>query len=86
MRPKLQLDELNKALLITCGVCYLMSFVLNRYAGASTLFRILFAAAAVFLKVASCRRGEQEQTTIPVRLCSLTASIIICWPAWEHIY
>ena len=51
MRPKLHLDELNKALLITCGVCYLLSFVLNRYAGASTLFRLLFAAAAVFLGV-----------------------------------
>ena len=51
MRPKLHLDELNKALLITCGVCYLMSFVLNRYAGASTLFRLLFAASAVFLGV-----------------------------------
>ena len=51
MRPKLHLDELNKALLITCGACYLMSFVLNRYAGASTLFRLLFAAAAVFLGI-----------------------------------
>ena len=51
MRPKLRLDELNKALLITIGVCYLLSFVLNRYAGASTLFRLLFAAAAVFLGI-----------------------------------
>ena len=51
MRPKLRLDELNKALLITCGVCYLASFVLNRYAGASTVFRLLFAAAAIFLGV-----------------------------------
>lgn len=51
MRPKLKLDELNKALLITAGVCYLLSFVLNRYAGASTLFRLLFAAAAVFLAI-----------------------------------
>ena len=51
MRPKLRLDELNKALLITIGVSYLLSFVLNRYAGASTLFRLLFAAAAVFLGI-----------------------------------
>ena len=49
MRPKLKLDELNKALLITAGACYLASFVLNRYPGASTVFRILFAAAAIFL-------------------------------------
>ena len=49
MRPKLRLDELNKALLITAGVCYLVSFVLNRYAAASTLFRLLFAASAIFL-------------------------------------
>ncbi len=51
MRPKLKLDELNKALLIAAGVCYLMSFVLNRYAGASTVFRLLFAASAVFLAI-----------------------------------
>lgn len=51
MRPKLHLDELNKALLITAGVSYLLSFVLNRYAGASTIFRLLFAAAAVFLGI-----------------------------------
>ena len=51
MRPKLHLDELNKALLITCGVCYLLSFVLNRYAAASTLFRLLFAASAIFLRM-----------------------------------
>ena len=29
MRPKLHLDELNKALLIAAGVCYLLSFVLT---------------------------------------------------------
>ena len=51
MRPKLNLDELNKALLIAAGVSYLLSFVLNRYAGAATLFRLLFAAAAVFLGI-----------------------------------
>ena len=51
MRPKLQLDELNKALLIACGVCYLMSFVLNKYAGAATLFRLLFAASAVSMNL-----------------------------------
>ena len=51
MRPKLQLDELNKALLVTAGACYLLSFVLNRYAGAATLFRLMFAAAAVFLGI-----------------------------------
>ena len=51
MRPKLHLDELNKALLIACGVCYLLSFVLNRYAAASTLFRLLFAAAAIYFAV-----------------------------------
>ena len=51
MRPKIKLDELNKALLIAAGVCYLLSFVLNRYAAASTLFRLLFAAALVFLGI-----------------------------------
>ena len=51
MRPKIHLDELNKALLIAAGACYLLSFVLNRYAAASTLFRLLFAAAAVFLGI-----------------------------------
>jgi len=51
MIPKFRLDELNKALLIACGVCYLVSFVLNRYAGASTLFRLLFVAAAIFLGI-----------------------------------
>ena len=51
MRPKLRLDELNKALLITAGASYLLSFVLNRYAGASTLFRLLFAAALIFLGI-----------------------------------
>jgi len=51
MRPKLQLDELNKALLIAAGVCYLASFVLNRYAALSTAFRLLFAGAALFLGI-----------------------------------
>ena len=51
MRPKLHLDELNKALLITAGVCYLLSFVLNRYAGLNTLLRLLFAASLVFLGI-----------------------------------
>ena len=51
MRPKLRLDELNKALLITAGACYLMSFVLNRVPAASTVCRVLFAAAAIFLAI-----------------------------------
>ena len=51
MRPKLHLDELNKALLLTAGVCYLLSFVLNRYAALNTLFRLLFMAALVFLGI-----------------------------------
>ena len=51
MTPKFRLDELNKALLITCGVCYLASFVLNRYPMASGLFRLLFAAAAIYLGI-----------------------------------
>ncbi len=51
MRPKLRLDELNKALLIACGAFYLLSFVLNRFPTAVTVFRVLFAAAAVFLCV-----------------------------------
>ena len=51
MRPKLSLDELNKALLITAGVCYLLSFVLNRYAALNTLLRLLFVAALVFLGI-----------------------------------
>ena len=40
-------------------------------------FRKTAAAAAVLRKVASCILGEQEHTTIPVSLCSLTAFIII---------
>ena len=51
MRPKLRLDELNKALLITAGASYLLSFVLTRYAGLNTLFRLLFAAALIFLGI-----------------------------------
>ena len=51
MRPKLRLDELNKALLIAAGVCYVASFVLGRYAGVSTLFRLLVAAALIFLAI-----------------------------------
>ena len=51
MRPKLRLDELNKALLITAGASYLLSFVLNRYAGLNTLLRLLFVAALVFLGI-----------------------------------
>ena len=51
MRPKLRLDELNKALLIAAGVCYLASFVLSKFTTVSTVFRILFAAAAIFLAI-----------------------------------
>ena len=51
MRPKLHLDELNKALLITAGACYLLSFVLSRYAALNTLLRLLFAASLVFLGI-----------------------------------
>ena len=74
MRPKLQLDELNKALLITCGVCYLMSFVLNRYAGAVTLFRLLFAAAAVFLGIRLFGRDQARRSNENMKfLAGLTA-------------
>ena len=66
MRPKLKLDELNKALLITCGVCYLLSFVLSRYAAASTLFRLLFAAAAIFLGVRLFARNPAAPHLPPV--------------------
>ena len=74
MRPKLQLDELNKALLIACGVCYLLSFVLNRYAGAVTLFRLLFAAAAVFLGIRLFRRDQARRTNENMKyLAAVTA-------------
>ena len=74
MRPKLHLDELNKALLITCGACYLLSFVLNRYAGASTVFRLLFAAAAVFLGVRLFSRNTAARNSENMKfLAALTA-------------
>ena len=44
------------------------------------------ARSAAFLNVASCIRGEQEQTTIPVSPFSLIAFAIKAWPASEHIY
>lgn len=67
MRPKLRLDELNKALLITAGGCYVLSFVLGRSASAGMVFRILFAAAAIFLAIrlfggnAAARNNENMQ-------------------------
>ena len=74
MRPKLRLDELNKALLITAGVCYLLSFVLNRYAGANTVFRILFAAAAVFLGIRLFAGNPDKRNTENMKfLAALTA-------------
>ena len=74
MRPKLRLDELNKALLITCGVCYLASFVLNRYAGASTVFRLLFAAAAILLGIRLFAGHPEKRNNENMRfLAALTA-------------
>ena len=58
----------------------------SRMLAISTMYGFKPAAAAVLRKVASCIRGEHEQTTIPVRLLSLTACLIMSCPAWEHIY
>ena len=74
MRPKLRLDELNKALLIVGGVCYLLSYVLNRYAAASTVFRLLFAAAAIFLGIRLFAGNEARRNNENMRfLAALTA-------------
>ena len=74
MRPKLKLDELNKALLIAAGVCYLLSFVLNRYAGANTLFRILFAAAVIFLGIRLFAGNPDKRNTENMKfLAAVTA-------------
>ena len=74
MRPKFQLDELNKALLITCGACYLLSFVLSRYAAASTVFRLLFAAAAIFLGIRLFGRNVAARNSENMKfLTALTA-------------
>ena len=51
MRPKLRLDELNKALLIIAGVFYLVSFALKSYSTAATVFRLLFVAAIILLAI-----------------------------------
>ena len=74
MRPKLRLDELNKALLITAGVCYLVSFVLNRYAAVNTVFRILFAAAVIFLGIRLFGGNPDKRNTENMKfLAALTA-------------
>ena len=75
MRPKLQLDELNKALLIACGVCYLLSFVLNRYAAASTLFRLLFAAAAIFLGVRLFARNPAARNNENMKFLAIVTAV-----------
>ena len=51
MNFRTRLDELNKALLIFGGACYLISFIIGRGSGWSTLFRLLFAGAMVFLGI-----------------------------------
>ena len=48
----------------------------SRILAISTMYGLRPAAAAVLRNVASCIRGEQEQTTMPVRLCSFMASLI----------
>ena len=74
MRPKLRLDELNKALLITAGVCYLVSFVLNRYAAVNTVFRILFAAAVIFLGIRLFAGNPDKRNTENMKfLAAMTA-------------
>ena len=75
MRPKLKLDELNKALLITCGVCYLLSFVLSRYAAASTLFRLLFAAAAIFLGVRLFARNPAARNNENMKFLAIVTAV-----------
>ena len=52
----------------------------------STMYGFRPALSAAFLNVASCIRGEHEQTTTPVRFFSLMASWILAWPASEHMY
>ena len=75
MRPKLRLDELNKALLITCGVCYLLSFVLGRYAWASTLFRLLLAAAAIFLGIRLFGRNAAARNNENMKYLSAVTAV-----------
>ena len=75
MRPKLQLDELNKALLIACGVCYLLSFVLNKYAGAVTVFRLLFAAAAVFLGIRLFSKDPAKRNNENMKFLAIVTAV-----------
>lgn len=58
MNPRIRLDELNKALLLFGGVCYLISFVLGRSTAGSTVFRLLFAVAAVLVLLRMFGRNE----------------------------
>ena len=75
MTPKFRLDELNKALLITAGVCYLVSFVLNRYAAVTTVFRILFAAAVIYLGVRLFAGNPDKRNMENMRFLALVTSV-----------
>ena len=75
MRPKLRLDELNKALLIAAGICYLLSFVLSRYAGASTVFRLLCAAAAIFLGIRLFAGNPDKRNMENMKYLTLVTSL-----------
>ena len=75
MRPKLRWDELNKALAIAGGVCYLLSFVLNRYAGANALFRLMFVAAAVFLGIRLFAGHPEKRNTENMKFLACVTAV-----------
>ncbi len=75
MRPKLKLDELNKALLITAGAAYVLSFVLNRYAAANTLFRLIFAAALIFLGIRLFAGHPEKRNNENMRFLAIVTSV-----------
>lgn len=45
---RFKMDELNKTLLISAGVCLLVSMVLSNVPAATVTFRVLFALCAVY--------------------------------------
>ena len=75
MRPKLRLDELNKALLITAGAAYVLSFVLNRYAAANTLFRLIFAASLIFLGIRLFAGHPEKRNSENMRFLAMVTSV-----------
>lgn len=58
----------------------------SRMFAISTIYGFNPARSAAPRKVVSCIRGEQEQTTMPLRFFSWIAARIFSCPASEHIY